>query len=405
LILPALNVSSESAEVSVVIPCFNQGRYLGLAIESVLRQTHPPFELIVVDDGSNDDTTEVANRYRNSQVCCISQQNQGPAAARNAGLALCRANFVLFLDADDLLLPTALELGVAHLLRRPDCAFVYGHHRFINADGRVTKEFQPQNFEGCYYKGLLHHNFIGMPGTVLYRRNILNQIGGFDPGDQVKGCEDYEIYLRIARQFPICSYDTVIAEYRQHDTSLSRNKNRILRAALTVLSAQEPFIKVNQEYQAMHKAGLQFHREYYKDPTDNSSVLPESSEVADQLPDQTTPFADTADKELLREQLFARGSRGSQIASWINRDELYQFCLFPATDRQQMLASVWVRREEAKFLAPTLKSESRVPFITAAPNPVPAGTSSSTISWSTGSGETGEVYTRFWRVREPLVTI
>src|SRR5829696_2931566 len=108
--------------VSVVVPCYNQARFLGEAIESVLAQSHPLFEVVVVDDGSTDDTSEVAARYPGVRL--VRQENRGLSGARNAGLARSRGEYVVFLDADDRLLPGALEAGVERLGANPQCAFV-----------------------------------------------------------------------------------------------------------------------------------------------------------------------------------------------------------------------------------------------------------------------------------------
>src|SRR5215213_4115846 len=119
--------------VSVVIPCYNLAHFLGEAIESVLAQSYPNFEIIVVDDGSPDNTSEVAARYPGVRL--VRQENQGLSGARNAGLARSEGEYVVFLDADDRLLPEALEAHLEHLKAHPECAFVSGRLKRIAADG------------------------------------------------------------------------------------------------------------------------------------------------------------------------------------------------------------------------------------------------------------------------------
>src|SRR5713101_4173715 len=116
--------------VSVIIPSYNHAQFLGQAIESVLAQSYSNFELIVVDDGSTDNTTEVARRY--SPVRYIYQENAGLSSARNSGLRQSRGEFLVFLDADDRLLPHALETGISCMREHPECAFVSGHCRVID---------------------------------------------------------------------------------------------------------------------------------------------------------------------------------------------------------------------------------------------------------------------------------
>src|SRR5215210_7479587 len=132
--------------VSVIIPCYNQAHFLGEAIESVLAQNHPRFEILVVDDGSTDDTSEVAARY--PEVRCLRQENRGLAAARNAGLRSSEGEYVVFLDADDRLLPNALEAGLVCFEDHRECALVAGHYRLIAADGSLLRQWQSQSVNG-----------------------------------------------------------------------------------------------------------------------------------------------------------------------------------------------------------------------------------------------------------------
>jgi glycosyltransferase involved in cell wall biosynthesis len=125
--------------VSVVIPCYNQAYFLGEAIESVLSQSYRQFEVVVVDDGSTDNTSEVASRYARAGV------RLNPSVARNRGLGVAKGKYVVFLDSDDKLLPQALEVGVRELKARPACAFVVGHQRLIRADASSLGSPPPSN--------------------------------------------------------------------------------------------------------------------------------------------------------------------------------------------------------------------------------------------------------------------
>src|SRR5215213_4245219 len=142
--------------VSVVIPCYNQAHFLGEAVESVLAQSYPRFEVVVVDDGSTDDTAEVAARY--PKVRCVRQQNQGLAAARNTGLRHSEGEYVVFLDADDRLLPEALKNGLECLETHRECAYVYGHFRMIASDGSFLKHRKRLIVGKNRYVGMLRRN-------------------------------------------------------------------------------------------------------------------------------------------------------------------------------------------------------------------------------------------------------
>jgi GT2 family glycosyltransferase len=215
--------------VSIVIPCFNQARYLGDAIESAWKQTYPHLEVIVVDDGSTDDTARVAEAHPG--VACHRQANAGTAAARNRGLAESQGAFVLFLDADDRLLPEAASIGVDALQRHPEAAFVTGHVRLMRGDG--TPWLVPeQGHETPGYEALLRDNFIWTPGVVLYRREALEAAGGFDPW--AGGSADFDLNVRIARERPIACHHQVVLDYRQHDANMTGDPAYMLRSAVAV---------------------------------------------------------------------------------------------------------------------------------------------------------------------------
>ena len=185
--------------VSVVIPCYNQARYLPDAIRSVREQTHQPIECIVVDDGSTDRTSEVAAELG---AHVIHQANGGVSAARNAGLSVARGELVVFLDADDVLLPAALARGSSALVAQPAAAAVVSRCEVMDEHGTLVAarhhDVDPSNL----YRGWLLSNFVWTPGAAMFRRAALAELGGFctDYGPAA----DYALYLRLARRRPHC---------------------------------------------------------------------------------------------------------------------------------------------------------------------------------------------------------
>lgn len=245
--------------VSVVIPCYNQARFLGEAIESVLNQTYPNVEIIVVNDGSTDHTSEVALQY--SKVRYFEQQNQGLAAARNKGFSESRGSYLVFLDADDRLLPSAIGAGVLCFGAHPECAFVFGHHKRIASDGSPIEKSEPYWNSDDQYLTLLRGNYIGMHATVMYRRNILESVEGFDTS--LAACEDYDLFLRVARRFPIYRHGEVVAEYRMHDANMSRDTGMMLQTVLEVLRSQWKYVKVDKRCRSAYKIGMRSWKHYY----------------------------------------------------------------------------------------------------------------------------------------------
>lgn len=252
-------------DVSIVITCYNQAGFLAEAIESALTQTGAAVEVLVLDDGSTDDTERIARRY--SLVRYLRQPRGGLAASRNAGLAACLGAIVVFLDADDRLLPNACAAGLNALRARPECACAAGRFRLIDAHGRVTAG-SPERLAIVetldLYGSLLHHNHIGMHAAVMYRRDIFDLAGNFDTS--LEACEDYDLLLRIARIRPICLHDVVVAEYRRHPANMSLDLARMLRAALTVHARQWRYIRRRPQYWEVYHAGRAFWQAYYGDP-------------------------------------------------------------------------------------------------------------------------------------------
>jgi glycosyltransferase involved in cell wall biosynthesis len=232
--------SAHDPRVAVVITTYNHARYLGEALRSVLAQTHAAAEVLVVDDGSTDDPAAVVSTF--AGVKLLRQPNQGLSAARNAGLQAVHSDKVVFLDADDRLLPNALAAGLACFAVHPDCAFVYGGYRVIDAQGARVTDNQHNPVSTQPYRDLLRGNMIAMHATVMYTRAKLLEAGGFDVG--VQRCEDYDMYLRLARTERVASHPNTIAEYRQHDANMSSNPRDMVDWALRIHSRQASHVKV-----------------------------------------------------------------------------------------------------------------------------------------------------------------
>jgi glycosyltransferase involved in cell wall biosynthesis len=252
----------EAGLVTVVIPCYNQARFLGEAIESVLSQSYRNFEIIVVDDGSTDDTSEVASGY--DEVRLIRQENRGLAAARNRGLAEARGEYVVFLDSDDRLLPEALEAGLECFAAHPDCALVAGHSHIIGADGSFRRVLKHEPTDQDPYVAMLEKCHIAPPATVMYRRSVFETVGGFASG--VDASADYDMYLRVARHFTLRRYDAAVAEYRMHGENMIRNSGLMLRSDITVLRSQRRYIERDRRREAAWKVGLEYARRHWGDP-------------------------------------------------------------------------------------------------------------------------------------------
>jgi glycosyltransferase involved in cell wall biosynthesis/SAM-dependent methyltransferase len=251
--------TSSAPSVSIVITTYNHAQFLPEAIESALGQIVRPAEVIVVDDGSTDDPSSVVSRY--PDVRFIRQPNQGLAAARNTGWQAAHGRYVVFLDADDRLLPEALASNLRRFKERPECAFVYGGYDYIDADGRHLSSPAPNLVGEDAYEAFLKENCVSMHATVMYRRHCLEQVGGFDA--RLPCCEDYELYLRLARRYPVAAGKERIAEYRRHTSNMSLNFPQMFDTVLEVLRRQSQHTKDNPQWRRALKAGFRHWKSAY----------------------------------------------------------------------------------------------------------------------------------------------
>ena len=207
----------KNPRVSVIIPTYNCAAMLRQALESVRRQTVQELEVIVVDDGSTDQTPEVIREF-GSWVTYLRQENQGVAAARNTGIRLSSAPYIALLDSDDLWLPNKLERQLAFLRSHPQVGLVYTRMWSYSVSNPAKRRLDPQKVAQTF-KQLLNGPNTVTSSTVVIRRECLDTVGLFNP--QLRAVEDHELWLRIVRRFPIAFMDEVTAEYRRHDNSIN----------------------------------------------------------------------------------------------------------------------------------------------------------------------------------------
>jgi glycosyltransferase involved in cell wall biosynthesis len=231
--------------VSVIICCRNGENYLREAIESILAQTYTNFEFLLIDNDSDDSTPAIAAAY--PQIRYICHENQGLVRSRNRAIREARGEYIVFLDHDDHLLPNALTAGIHCFAEHQDCGFVFGRGSVILADGSLdhyTSFSEGKRFCQAYdYRVLLMGiHFISPLSAVMFRRDVLIALQGFDPHVGIP--DDDEIYLRIARQYPIYYHQTLIAEYRHHTGSQMHSKMpQIRRDVRRMLKQQKPYVK------------------------------------------------------------------------------------------------------------------------------------------------------------------
>lgn len=218
--------------VSVIIPAYNQALYIAQAIQSVLEQTYPHFELIVVDDGSTDETPGILAVLHDPRIHIVRQPNAGLSAARNRGLRESSAPLVTFLDSDDYFLADKLEVMVRFLQDHPDVGLVAGEVKYINNSGKTIRE-PVEVPTKLALPELLCENPICVSG-ILLRRMWLERVGVFD--ESLRACEDWDLWLRLLAAGCVMAWvDHPVVAYRIHSNQMTRQSDRMRKAILTVL--------------------------------------------------------------------------------------------------------------------------------------------------------------------------
>jgi glycosyltransferase involved in cell wall biosynthesis len=205
--------------VSVIIPTYNRGHCLARAIDSVLAQSFSGYELIVVDDGSTDDTAELLQSF-GDRLRSIHQENRGVSAARNTGIRFARGEFIALLDSDDCWLPAKLERQVDFFKAHPQALACQTEEIWIRNGQRVNPKQRHRKFSGLIFEKCLPLCLVS-PSAVMIRKSLFDQIGLFD--ESLPACEDYDLWLRITWQHPVDLIPTpLIVKHGGHADQLSR---------------------------------------------------------------------------------------------------------------------------------------------------------------------------------------
>ncbi|MGJ3239473.1 MAG: glycosyltransferase family 2 protein [Anaerolineae bacterium] len=230
--------------VSIVIPAYNSARFIAQTLDACLAQTYPHLEIIVVDDGSSDDTRAIVRAY-GAPVHLIEQVNQGPAIARNTGIASAQGAYIQFCDSDDLLHPHKIARGMALLQAQPQLVLVFNKMAQIDADGQPVPEsatFPPDLFfdTGDLFCQILAFN--GSPlqtSTLLVRKASLLAVGAYRADPDQRCAEDWDMLLRLADRYEMRGLPEVLTYYRQYAGTLSDDKLTMAQGRLkTVVYAR-----------------------------------------------------------------------------------------------------------------------------------------------------------------------
>lgn len=242
--------------VSVIIPTYNRAYLIGRAIQSVLNQTYQDFEIIVVDDGSTDNTEEIVRSFKNKRIKYIRhEKNKGGAAARNTGIKVARGEYIAFQDSDDEWLPEKLERQMRVFENAPlEVGVVYtGFYRLQNNKKTYIPSSRIIQKEGNIFSNLLKGNFVTMQAAVV-KTGCFERAGMFD--ENLPRLQDWELFIRIAKYYHFKCIDEplVISYYQPH--SISADKNALIRAQRLILEKHFEEIKKDKKVFASHYFSL-----------------------------------------------------------------------------------------------------------------------------------------------------
>lgn len=207
-------------KVSVIIPVYNSEKFIRDAIDSVLNQTYRDFEIIVADDGSTDSTTEILKEY-DDKIRWKSQENKGPASAKNFGISMAKGKYITFLDSDDVFMPDRLEQQVDYLNKHPAVGLVYSDYYQIDEKGETTRLISHSKENAS----LIQQNYVPTSG-VMCRRECIDTLGAFD--ENLGSNYDWDMWLRISEKYPIYCIPKPLFKYKVHGGNISLTRpNRL----------------------------------------------------------------------------------------------------------------------------------------------------------------------------------
>lgn len=239
--------------ISVIIPAYNSAHYLTTAVDSVIAQTFQDFEVLVIDDGSTDETEMVMQHY-GPPVRYFRQRNSGVAVARNRGIEESRCRYVAFLDADDTWLPEKLERQLEALNSAPNAGACYSARILVDAALRPLRLLRSERRGGTLEDLICLGNVVGSPSAVIASRDLLRQVGGFDR--EMSQCADWDMWVRLAMLTEFVYVDEPLATYRQHAANMSLNVGLLEQDSLRVLEKGFANPSLPDSLRAQHRAAF-----------------------------------------------------------------------------------------------------------------------------------------------------
>ncbi len=233
-----MDTNLDQPVVSIIIPVYNNQDFISEAIDSVLIQTYSKWDLVIIDDGSTDNTKQIVFKYstNDSRIRYYYQQNKGQAAARNIGISNSKGKFIAFLDADDVWIKDKIEVQLKTLVKF-NADLVFSNAGYFSDSNKVTINQLSQKGaldERGLFKDLFQRSSIAN-SSVLLKRDILSTVGLFDESPELRGTEDWDLWLRIAQNnYKFYGIERILIKYRIHDGGTHMNKIKMFHGKLAI---------------------------------------------------------------------------------------------------------------------------------------------------------------------------
>lgn len=260
-------------KVSVVIPTYNSVKFVTEAIDSVLAQTFTDFEILVIDDGSKDETREVLAEKYGKLIRYLYKENGGVSTARNFGIENAKGKYIAFLDADDIWLPEKLEKQMRAFAENPKFKAGYTSLRKVTDDLKPIGIIENERTDSLIEDLLLKGNIVGSPSSVIYLRELFKISGGFDK--TLSQCADWEMWIRLAIQTDFIFIKEPLVNYRIHASNMSKNASLLEKDSLLLMEKGFALPELPESLKKKRKkgfaknymvlAGTYFHVGQYKD--------------------------------------------------------------------------------------------------------------------------------------------
>ncbi|MDD3150026.1 MAG: glycosyltransferase [Candidatus Gastranaerophilales bacterium] len=240
--------------VSIIVTTYNRAEYLEECISSIINQTYKNIEILIIDDGSTDNTSDVVKKYFDSRIKYIYQENSGQNSAKNKGLLASNGQYITILDSDDMILPDKIEKQVEILESNEDVGLVYCGSFIINEKNEIIGQQKIKKHNGNVLNQLLRTNFLYNGSNALFRRDCIEKAGIFE--DSINRMTDWFLYLKFAMYFDFYCLDEYLVKYRVHCNNMSCGFEKYEIAGFDILNK----IFVHKKFP---KKLLKFKNKYY----------------------------------------------------------------------------------------------------------------------------------------------